>query len=40
VEFPFLEVNHIGVALRDMVNEHGVDGLTVGLHDPSALFQP
>ena len=30
----------LDVALRDMVSGHGGDGLTVGLDDVRALFQP
>ena len=30
---------HGDVALRDVVSEHGGDGLTVGLGDLSSLFQ-
>ena len=42
VESPSLEVfkNCVDVALKDVVSGHGVDGLTVGLDDLSALPQP
>ena len=30
----------VDVALRDMVSEHGGDGLMVGLDDLRGLFQP
>jgi len=32
--------NHVDVALRDVVSEHGGDGLMVALDDVSGLFQP
>ena len=40
-ESPSLEVleKHGDVALRDMINGHGEDGLTVGLDDFRGLFQ-
>ena len=39
---PSLEVfkKRIDVTLRDMVSEHGEDGLMDGLDDLSYLFQP
>jgi len=42
VESPSLEVfKKCGdVALRDVVSRHSGNGLTVGLGDPSGLFQP
>jgi len=42
VESPSLEVLNIceDVALSDIVNVHGGDGLTVGLDGLSGLFQP
>jgi len=41
-ESPSLKVfkTHGGVALKDMVNDHGGGGLMVGLDDLSGLFQP
>jgi len=41
-ESPSLEVfkNCAGVALKDMVSEHGGDGLTVGPDDLSGILQP
>jgi len=41
VDSPSLEVfqNCVDVALRDVVSEHGGDGLMVGLGDLSGLFQ-
>ena len=40
-ESPSLQVleKHGDVALRDMINGHGEDGLTVGLDDFRGLFQ-
>jgi len=32
--------NCVDVALRDMVSDHGGDGLMVGVDDFSGLFQP
>ena len=42
VESPFLEVfkKYVDVALRDMVSEHGGDGLRFGLDDLRGVFQP
>jgi len=42
VESPSLEVfkKRVDVALQDMVNRHGGDGLMVGLDDLRGLFQP
>ena len=42
VESPSLEVfrKRVDVALRDVVSEHGRDGLMVGLDDLGGLFQP
>jgi len=41
-ESPSLKVfkTHGGVALKDMVNDHGGGGLMVGLDDLRRLFQP
>ena len=41
VESPSLEVfkNNADVALRDMINGHGGEGLTVGLDDVSGLYR-
>ena len=41
MESPSLQVfkNHVDVVLRDIVSGHGGDGLTVGLDDPTGLFQ-
>ena len=41
MESPSLEVfkNCVDVALRDMGKGHGGDGLMLGLHDLSGLFQ-
>jgi len=42
VESPSLEMfrEHGDVALRDLVSEHGGNGLVVGLYVLSGLFQP
>jgi len=42
VKSPSLEEfkNRVDVALRDVVSEHGGDGLMVALDDVSGLFQP
>ena len=42
MQSPSLEVfkKCVDVAVRDMVNEHGGDGLMVGFDDLSGLFLP